>query len=220
MEATLPEIRRAIVRASHELHTRGWVANHDGNISVRLPGNRVLITPTALSKGDIQEVDLVEIDLDGRKLNGARKPPSEMALHLCIYKARRDIRAVVHAHPPASVAHAIAGLEIPTTMMPEPIVSIGEKIPLLPFAPPGSADLITHLQAGIREASCLLMENHGPIVGGADLEMARLRMELVEHLANIHEHTLRLGAPRSIPQPVIAELAAKHHKAGLAPPTS
>jgi len=218
MELTLPEIRRAIVRASRELHLRGWVANHDGNISVRLPGNRVLITPTALSKGDVQEIDLVEVDLDGRKLNGARKPPSELALHLCIYKTRPDLRAVVHAHPPASVAHAITGLEIPTTMMPEPIVSIGEKIPLLPFAAPGSADMISYLQAGMREASCVLMENHGPIVGGADLEMARLRLELVEHLAKIHEYVRKLGTPRSIPQPVIAELAAKHRKAGLAPP--
>ena len=218
MEMTLPEIRRAMVRASHELHARGWVANHDGNISVRLPGNRILITPTALSKGDVQEVDLVEIDLEGQKINGARKPPSEMALHLCIYKARPDLRAVVHAHPPSSVAHAIAGLEIPTTMMPEPIVSIGERIPLLPFAPPGSADLHAYVAAGVREASCLLLENHGPIVGGTDLEMARLRLELVEHLANIHEHVRRLGTARTIPQPVIAELAAKHHKAGLAPP--
>ena len=218
MELTMPEIRRSLVRASHELHHRGWVANHDGNISLRLPGNRILITPTALSKGDVQEVDLVEVDLNGRKLNGARKPPSELALHLCIYKHRPDLRAVIHAHPPSSVAHSIVGMEIPTTMMAEPIVSIGDSIPLIPFAPPGSADLSSYLQSAFSEASCILMENHGPIVGGFDLEMARLRLELVEHLAKIHERVQKLGVPRHLPRPVIAELVAKHRKAGLAPP--
>lgn len=218
MDITLPELRRQLVKASHYLHQRGWVANHDGNISIRLPGGRFLITPTAQSKGDIREADLVEIDTEGRVRSGSRKPPSEMKLHLCAYKERSDVHAIVHAHPPESVGHSICGLEIPTTMMAEPIVSIGERIPLVPFHAPGTADLHEALREATHWANCLLLENHGPLILGADLEQAMLRLELVEHLARIHRVTRDLGGAKNIPAPIIKQLADKHRKAGLAPP--
>lgn len=218
MDRTLPELRRQLVRASHALHQKGWVANHDGNISIRLPGGRILITPTALSKGDVREADLVEIDLEGRVRSGSRRPPSEMKMHLCVYRERSDVHAVVHAHPPESVGHAICGLEIPTTMMPESIVSIGDRIPLLAFHAPGSADLHAAIEDGAHWANCLLLAHHGPLVLGSDLEQAMLRLELVEHLARIHRVTRDLGGPRHIPEPLTQELVKKHRKAGLAPP--
>jgi L-fuculose-phosphate aldolase len=220
MEATIPELRRQMVRISHMLHKRGWVANHDGNVSIRIPGGRFLITPTAQSKGDVREADLVEIDLEGRIRSGSRKPPSEMKLHLVIYRERPDINAVVHAHPPESVAHAVCGLEIPPTMMPEPVVSIGDRIPLLPFHPPGSADLHSSVREAIHWANCLLLEHHGPLILGADLEQATLRLELVEHLAQIHRLSRELGGPRHIPPNLTKELVKTHRKAGLAPPIS
>ncbi|MBR57822.1 MAG: aldolase [Myxococcales bacterium] len=218
MDTTIPEIRRNIVDLCRDLHRRNWVANHDGNISVRLPGNKILITPTAMSKGDVREIDLVEIGLNGKRLSGSRRPPSEMRLHLIIYKNRPDVQSVVHAHPPASVAHAVTGMEIPTTMMAEPIVSIGDRIPLVPFAPPGSADLHQSLADTIMTANCLLLEQHGPIAAGDDLEQARLRFELIEHLANIHLKALQLGSIGRIPEPVMRDLLKKHHAAGLGAP--
>ena len=218
MLQTLPELRRALIRTCRAMHERGWVANHDGNVSVRLPGGRFLVSPTALSKGDVRESDLVEIDGSGRVVGGARRPPSEVKLHLVAYAARPDVGAVVHAHPPAAVAHAVTGLEIPVTMMPEPIVSIGPAIPLVPFAMPGSADLHAAFEAASRHASCLLLEHHGPVVLGADLEQAWLRMELVEHLASIHTHIRRIGSMRTLPSSAVSALTQKHHKAGLAPP--
>jgi L-fuculose-phosphate aldolase len=103
-------------------------------------------------------------------------------------------------------------------MMPEPIVSIGPRIPILPFAAPGSADLHSGIEKGIKEANCLLLGQHGPLIAGDDLEQAMLRLELVEHLARIHDQVRSLGSPRSIPDPLIRELSQKNRKAGLAPP--
>ena len=103
-------------------------------------------------------------------------------------------------------------------MMPEPIVSIGPKIPLIQFAAPGSADLHALIEEGIHAANCLLLAHHGPLVAGDDLEQAMLRLELVEHLALIHERVRALGDPRTIPEPIVKALAAKNRKAGLAPP--
>lgn len=215
---TLPELRRAVVRLCRSLHQRGWVANHDGNVSVRLPAGRFLVTPTAMSKADVGEADLVEIDAAGRRLGGSRRPPSEVGLHLAIYRARPDAGAVVHAHPPSAVAHAIAGLTPPPAMMPEPVVSIGPDIPLVPFAPPGSADLHAAVSRAAKRASCLLLEHHGPVTCGVDLEQAALRFELVEHLALIHERARALGGVRRLPDAVVEALHAKHRAAGLAPP--
>jgi len=218
MPPTLPELRRHLVRVSHALHARSWVANHDGNASIRLPGGRILITPTAQSKGDVREADLVEIDLEGRIRAGSRKPPSEMKLHLLAYRERPDVQAIIHAHPPESVGHAVCGMEILTRMMAEPIVSIGERIPLIPFHPPGSADLHAKVSEAVHWANCLLLENHGPLILGEDLEQAMLRLELVEHLARIHRASIALGGAKEIPGEIVQELAKKHRKAGLAPP--
>ncbi len=220
LHLTLPELRRALVRTCKLMYEKGWTANHDGNVSVRLPAGRVLVSPTSMSKADICEADLVEVDLEGRVLGGARRPPSELALHLKAYSARADVGAVVHAHPPVAVAHAVSGLEIPTTMMPEPVVSIGPVIPLVPFAMPGSADLHAAVEQASRVASCLLLEHHGPLTMGTDLEQAWLRMELVEHLALIHTGARRLGSVRTLSSTAVSSLAQKHRKAGLAPPQS
>ena len=220
LHLTLPEIRRALLRACRLMYDKGWVANHDGNVSVRLPAGRVLVSPTSMSKADITEADLVEVDLKGRVVGGARRPPSELALHLEAYAARPDVGAVVHAHPPATVAHAVSGLEIPTAMMPEPVVSIGPVIPLVAYAMPGSADLHAAVRQASKVASCLLLEHHGPLTMGTDLEQAWLRMELVEHLALIHAEVRRLGPVRTLPTPAVTSLAQKHRKAGLAPPQS
>ena len=171
-----------------------------------------------MSKGDVREIDLVEIDRNGTRLSGSRRPPSEMRLHLIIYKHRPDVQAVVHAHPPASVAHAVTGMEIPTTMMTEPIVSIGDRIPLIPFAAPGSADLHQAIADTIKTASCLLLEQHGPIAAGSSLEQARLRFELIEHLADIHLKALQLGSVGRLPEPVSRDLLKKHYAAGLGAP--
>lgn len=81
------------------LHERGYIAACDGNISARLDAERVLVTPTAMSKGAMQCADLVIVDMKGRKLKGRREVTSEIGMHLLIYRRRPDVRAVVHAHP-------------------------------------------------------------------------------------------------------------------------
>src|SRR6185503_13598472 len=93
-----------LVAVSRRLHANGWVANHDGNVSVKLTGNRLLITPTAISKADTDESNLLIVDLQGKVLEGRRKPFSELELHLAIYRARPEANAVLHAHPPHATA--------------------------------------------------------------------------------------------------------------------
>lgn len=208
--------KKELVAISRRLWERGFVANHDGNVSVRLGQNRIWATPTAVSKGDVTEEMLVCVDLDGQRVAGRLKPFGELNLHLACYRARADVRAVVHAHPPTATGFACAGVTLPVAMMPEPVVSLGASIPTLAYAPPGpaAADAVT---AGVRAHDAFLLASHGALTVGAELEVAYLRMELVEHYAKIAQVAMALGGPRPLPQADVEKLLAARAKAGLGP---
>src|SRR5688572_26650813 len=125
-----------IAQTSRALHAMGWVANHDGNVSARTGANRLLITPTAVSKADVDEAMLVEVGLDGEAWARQRKPPGQLELHLAAYRARPEARAVVHAHPPIATAFGVAGASLDLAVLPEVVVSLGRGVPTAAFALP------------------------------------------------------------------------------------
>ena len=105
-------LRADIVEIGRRLHERGYVASNDGNISVRLEGERLLTTPTGVSKGFMTPDMMVTTDMSGQKLAGDRNPSSEILMHLAVYENRPEIVAVVHAHPPTSTGFAAAGVPL------------------------------------------------------------------------------------------------------------
>lgn len=215
--ATLPTLKRQVTAYSRRIWERGWVANHDGNLSARLPGARALITPTSFCKGDVTENDLLIVDKAGKKLEGRWKPFGELPLHLLAYKVREDVGAVLHAHPPTATGFACAGVDVETTIIAEAVVSLGPKIPTLGYAIPGSESLLEALAAALPWYDAIVLGSHGVITVGVDLEQAYLRMELVEHLAKIKAAALSVGALRRIPDHDVTRLTAKRKDAGLGP---
>lgn len=216
-ETTLNGAKRELLAICRLLHDKGWVANHDGNVSTRLAGGKFLISPTALSKRVLQETDLIVVDHSGRVLQGGRRPFSEFKMHLAAYDARPDVRAVVHAHPPACTGMAIAGLEVLPTIIAEAVVSLGDKVPLVPYSFPNGAELIAALREAAANYDVVTMANHGVLGWGDDLEQAFLRVELVEHLANVQLHAQRAGSVRTIPAGDVQRLLEKRAKGGLGP---
>ncbi len=207
-------LARWIVRASQALHHNGWVANHDGNVSVRLADDRFLVTPTATAKVDVTEGNLAVAGPDGKPAEGDARPPSEFALHLGCYAERPDIGAVVHAHPPYATALACAGRGL-TTFLAEAVVSIGLEVPLAPFALPYGAEGAAPIRALIGRNDALLLCRHGLITVGKDVEQALLRMELVEHMARIQALAAPLGGVQALPADALRPLVDKRRKAGL-----
>ena len=122
------------------VHERGYVASTDGNISVRLGPDRILITPTSISKGMMAPDDLIVVDLEGRRVSGLRKPSSEMAMHLLIYGLRPDVNAVCHAHPPTATGYAAAGIPLDQPILCELIIGLG-SIPVARYGTPGTSEL-------------------------------------------------------------------------------
>lgn len=176
--------RRDIVRVCRRLHDRGLIAGPDGNVSVRLAEDRILVTPSGFSKADVAEEDLVVLSLGGARIEGTNEASSEVAMHLAAYRARPDIAAVVHAHPPVATGFAVAGLGLPGDVLPELALQVGE-VPLVPYAVPGTAALPAAMAAWLPNHDAFLLANHGATTLGRTLAEAHQRMESVEHCASI-----------------------------------
>ncbi len=213
----LPKLRAEVVSVSHRMHAREWVANHDGNVSVRLKGGRFLITCTAVSKGAIDDASLLVVDAEGKVLEGRKKPFSELELHLACYRARPEVNAVLHAHPPAATAWGLCGAELSPVAMPEIAVSLGSRIPTVPrFLPKDAEGLkIVASQAGAYDA--FLLSGNGVLTLGDDLTQAFLRLELVEHYAKILTAARLIGPVPAFTASELEKLAEARSKAGLGP---
>ncbi len=181
---TSREAARRMVECCRHLAGRGLIAGADGNLSVRLGPDRALVTPTGLIKALLRPSDMVEVDLAGRKRRGRRNPTSELDLHLRILRRRRDVGAVVHAHPPAATGFATAGLELDTFALPEFIFQVG-RAPLVPYATPGTPALGDRIEPFLADHDALLLANHGAVTLGRTLDEAWIRMESLEHAARI-----------------------------------
>ena len=196
-----------IVDVCHRLYARGMVAATDGNVSVRLPGGNILTTRSAINKGMVQEVDLIEVTPTGEHVRGSGKPSTEMSMHLFIYRERPDIHAVVHAHPIYATAFAAARLALDSCVFPEVIVGLG-AIPLAEYATPSTQEVSTSLQPFVRTADAILLANHGVVAYGPDIYDAYFKMEKTEHAAHITYVATMLGGPRGLSQADIEKLRA------------
>lgn len=176
--------RREIIAVCRRLYERGLIAGPDGNVSVRIAPDRILVTPSGMSKVDVTADDLVQVTLEGHHVRGARQASSEVAVHLRIYQRRADVQAVVHAHPPTATGFAVAGESFTDCVLPELIFQVG-WVPLVPYATPGTQELADRFEPFIRDHDAYLMANHGATTVGPSLSIAHQRMESLEHSARI-----------------------------------
>lgn len=206
------KLRAALADMAQALHTRGFVANHEGNLTARLGGGRFLATPTAVSKRLIDADAVIVVDEAGRLVSGRGKPFSEMGLHLAVYARRPDAGAVIHAHPPTATGFAVAGKSLADPLLAEAVVSLGPGIPTVPFAAPGEA-AARALDPFVGGHDAVLLESHGVLAWGDDLEQAYLRLEHVEHVARIALVAHQLGGARRLPAEALPALLEARRKA-------
>ena len=181
------------------LYQRGYVVSNDGNVSVRIGEDQVLITPSGVSKGRLTPDMLVVCDLEGRVLAGCLHPSSESAMHLLVYRERPDVGAVVHAHPPAATAFSICRRPLKERYLAEMIVGLGE-IPVTEFAMLSTDEVPDSVRPFVQDHSAVLLANHGALAWGPSLWSAFDRLEVVEQTAKVFYYVDRIGGGVEITQ--------------------
>lgn len=190
--------RQEIIQTGRRLAERQLVAGSDGNISFRAEPDAIIITPSGLSLGSLNPQDLPVLSLNGDLIEGELKPSSEAAMHLAIYRARPEVGAIVHAHPPYATAFATAGVELPWEAVPELIVFVG-PVAACSYATPGTEAVPQSLEPYWADHNAFLLSNHGLLTVGASLEEAERRLEIVEHAAKILHLSHQLGGAEKLP---------------------
>ncbi|MCC7125446.1 MAG: class II aldolase/adducin family protein [Acidobacteria bacterium] len=214
---TEEQIRADIVECGRRLWHRGFVASNDGNISVRLDEQRLITTPTAVSKGFMTPDMMVITDLDGRKISGERNASSELKMHLEVYRQRPDIRAVVHAHPPTATGFAVAGIPLDRAVLAEVITTLG-SIPIAEYATPSTEELPAAVRRYIKAHDGLLLANHGALAVAGDVYSAYYRMETIEHFATISLVARTLGRENLLSKGEVERLQGLRGMYGIASP--
>jgi L-fuculose-phosphate aldolase len=214
---TLEEAAEGILQVGRRMYERGFVASNDGNISVRISADRLLVTPTGVSKGFMAKADLVVADAKGAKLSGRREVTSEIRMHTRAYELRADIGAVVHAHPPYATAFAVAGIPLAECVLPEVVLTIG-SVPLAEYGTPSTDEVAESVARVVTDSDAFLLRNHGVMTVGPDVVSAYHKMETVEHLAKISFIARHLGRLSPLAHEQVVKLLAVRERLGVKGP--
>ena len=190
------------------------MAASDGNLSVRLPNGLIAMTPSGVPKAKVALKDLAHLQLDGTILEG--RPSSEQAMHLAIYRAVPQAKAIVHAHPPTAIAWSLARPELnelPSDGLPEVILAAG-RIPIVPMAMPGTKAMGTNLLPFLPEHRLMILARHGGLCWGEQMDEAAGGMERLEQVATILWKAATLGGAVPLSSSDLEELLALRAKLG------
>jgi L-fuculose-phosphate aldolase len=210
-------LRADIVEVGRRMYARGYTASNDGNISVRLGADRLLMTPKGVCKGFMTPDMMCITDLEGRKIQGDRDPSSEMLMHLVVYRQRPDAQAVVHAHPPTATGFAVAGIPLDRAVLAEVLTTLG-SIPIAEYATPSTRELPEAVRKYIKAHDGMLLANHGALTTGSDLYSAYYKMETIEHFAKISLVARLLGRENLISRDEVRRLQDLRGSYGIKAP--
>ena len=185
-----------VLEATHWLAEHGYLGKRSsgGNVSLRIAGqDAIAITPSGRPYLKMAVEDVCVVDFDGNPLQGNLQPSIETGLHLGIYKHRTDVKAVIHTHQTYASVLSILQRPIPA-LFDEIIVEIGKEVAVIPYAYSGSAGLVQNVADKLsNQCHCYLIQNHGALSLGSDMERAMKNAELLENVARIYYHGLASG---------------------------
>ncbi len=218
MEMPIYQIKREMCEIGHRIWLKGFCAGNEGNHSVRISNDRVLCTPTGLSKGFLVPEDICVVDMDGKQVEAnsrGRKRTSEVLVHLAIYKKRPDVKAVIHSHPPHATSFAIAGIPLPEGLHPEAEVFLG-KVRTAPYALPSTQALPDSITPLINaETNTVLMGNHGSVSFSHNLIDAYYKLEILDAYCRILLLCKNIGKANVFSKEQMVDLLKVKQKFGL-----
>jgi L-fuculose-phosphate aldolase len=212
------EMKKQICELGRRMYEKGYVAANDGNISFRLGNGRYLCTPTGVSKGFLTPEMICTVDEEGNQIGGAWPRTSEIKLHLQIFHELPEINAVAHAHPPHATAFAVAGMDVPSCVLPEVEIFIG-KVPVARYDTPGSQTFAETILPHLRnKANTILLANHGAVACDKTLEQAYFHLETLDMYCKILLLSKQVGNVRQLPEEKVRELLEIKQRMGIDDP--
>lgn len=204
----LEQVKNEIIKYGDIIDAKNFSPGTSGNISVRYD-DKILITASGSSNGNLAYEDLVLIDFEGNSLeqSSCKKASSEKMLHVEFYKKRPDVNAIIHVHPECLSAFAIARKALDEPYMAENVFYFG-GIPLADYALPSSRELVDNTAKYFNDYDAVLMANHGFIVGDVDLKQAYLKLELAESYAQVVLNAKILGGAVELTEKEVAAINA------------
>lgn len=201
--------RIEIIEVCRRMYKRGYVSATDGNISARLDKNRLLVSRRGVCKGYLIETDLLVCDYDGRPIEGG-SVTSEILLHLAVYRARPEVTAVLHAHPPMAVACSLAGIDLTEPYLPEVLMGLG-SVPTTQFAVPSSGEGALAIRDLISKHDVIILDRHGALCVGSDIWDAFFKLERLEYAAKVILYAKCAGKLKKLSSDQIARLKNQNH---------
>ena len=176
----------------------GLCKHKSGNFSIRDDQTGLLaVSPTSLNREEMSPRDIVIMDLDARVIENETglRPTSEVLMHIEIYKARPETRAIVHTHSPYATSFAVLGKPIPAIVYEVANLGLSRgRIPVAPYARPGTPELAQYVREAAAEADCILLEKHGAVaIDDRNIYEAFLKAAYIEELAELYHHVLTAG---------------------------
>jgi L-fuculose-phosphate aldolase len=212
------EMKKQICEVGRRMYEKGYVAANDGNISVRMGEGRFLCTPTRVSKGALKPDMIAVVDDAGKQLSGTWPRTSEILLHLEIFHELPEINAVCHAHPPHATAFAVAGIQVPSCILPEVEIFIGQ-VPIAEYDTPGSKNFAETILPHLRnKANTILLANHGAVSCDKSLEEAYFHLETLDMYCQILLLSKQVGQVRQLSPDQMQGLMAIKKKLGMEDP--
>ena len=176
--------RREVARFMRRLYRQGLTTTSGGNISFRTPGDIILITPSATDKGRMRWKEVGIMTIKGKNLTPELKPSIEHNMHLEIYRRKKNISAIVHAHPLFSSAYTAMKCTIDTNLTAEARAICGDPV-FVPYALMGTKELAALAAESIETSDIILLENHGVLTTGTNLLQAFDKLEVLENAARM-----------------------------------
>lgn len=204
--------REAIADVCHRLYEQLYLVATSGNISIR-SDEGFIITPSTTRKDSVTPKMLVECDIHGLSIDPKQRPSSEVAMHSCVYRHRKDVGAAIHAHPHYCLACSLASISLTEVLLPELAVYIG-PVPSVPYATPGTEEMATALEPWLLNHNAFLLQRHGVLVLGNDLQDAYNRLEHLEHVARVAYLVSSMGPIEPMTQTELRKLLTYARKMG------
>ena len=187
----IKESKSLICEIGKRMYDKDFVAANDGNISVKVGDNKILSSPTGVSKGFMTEDMISEVDLKGNWNGVGMKPTSEIKMHIKVYEENENVESVVHAHPPIATSFSIAGIELIKPILIENVILLG-PIHIASYAKPGTEEVPKSIEPYCKKYNGVLLANHGALTWGKDIKEAFYRLESMEHYAKILMYTTKI----------------------------